>query len=560
MLEACDRYIKGVMSGEVVACSFVKKAVQRHVADLEKKDWPYVFDVGMAKLAVGFFKLLRHTKGEHGGKHFGLLDSQVFILSVLFGWRRKADNKRRFRKAYIEMARKNGKSELAAGILLYLLIMDSEQVGENYSAATTRDQARIVFKSAKIMAEYLRKDHEGMARDIQILAHSIVYRPTGGHIQALSAEADTLDGLNPHGAVVDEYHEHKTNDVLGVIQTGTGSRAQPLIVVITTAGFNQAGPCYTEERKVAVEVLEGTTFEETLFAIVFTIDEGDGWDDPEVWAKANPHLGVTPLVQYMESALKEAKNKGGRYITHFMTKNLNVWTDAPEVWIPDENWRTNDVKFDLESLEGRFCFGGLDLASVSDITSLCLLFPGAGPDGRNVFLWRNWLPSETVEKRSGRVNYGLWEQQEWLDTTPGNVTDYDYIRIVMREQMERFNIHTIFYDRYNSHDIIPRLLDDGLPMQPFGQGFLSMSTPSKEFERMVLSSECAFGGNPVARWSNGNVVLSRDASGNIKPDKGKSSEKIDPIVSAVMAVGAWLTHRGSRVGASYLFEDDLIMI
>lgn len=555
-----DRYIQGVMSGKTVVCSYVRKAVERHLSDLEKADGPYVFSMEQAERAVKFFRVLRHTKGEHGGKRFGLLDSQIFILAVLFGWRRKSDGKRRFRKAYIEMARKNGKSELAAGILLYLLIADGEQVGENYSAATTRDQARIVFKSAKIMAEYLRKDSENMARDLQILAHSIYYRPTGGHIQALSAEAGTLDGLNPHGAVVDEYHEHKTNDVLGVIQTGTGSRAQPLIVVITTAGFNQASPCYTEERKVAVEVLEGTTVEETLFSIVFTIDEGDEWDNPEVWVKSNPHLGVTPSVAYMEAALKEAQNKGGRYITHFLTKNLNVWTDAPEVWIPDEDWRRNDVEFDLDGLVGKECYGGLDLASVSDIASLCLLFPGAGPDGQHVFLWKNWLPSETVEKRSGRVNYALWAQGRFLETTPGNVTDYDYIRIAMRECAEAYQIKKVFYDRYNSHDIIPRLVDDGLPMEPLGQGFLSMSTPSKEFERMVLAGECAFGGDPVARWCNGNVVLSRDASGNIKPDKGKSSEKIDCIVAAIMAVGAYLNALSDRVGNSYLFEEDLIFV
>lgn len=561
MLEGYKRYIDGIKSGSIVACAYVRQAVERHLSDLGKDDdFPFYFSEDHAAKAVGFFRMLRHTKGEAAGKNFNLLDSQVFILAVLFGWRRRDNGKRRFRKAYIEVARKNGKSEIAAGVLLYCLLMDGEMVAENYSAATTRDQAKIVFKSAKIMAEYLRKDSKALAADIQILAHSIVYKPTGGHIQALSADAGTLDGLNPHGAVVDEYHEHKNNDVLGVIQTGTGSRSQPLIVVITTAGFNQASPCYTEERKVAVDVLAGRMVEDTLFAVVYTIDEGDEWDDPEVWIKSNPHMGVTPTLEYMEAALKEAKNKGGRYITQFLTKNLNVWTDAPEVWIPDESWRKNEVEFDVAALAGRTCYGGLDLASVSDITSLCLFFHDAGPDGRHVLLWRNWLPEETVKKRSGKVNYPLWVQQGWITTTEGESADYDFIRQDMVNFCSSFTVQSVHFDRWNSSDIIPRLVDEGLNMQPFGQGFGSMSTPSKYFEKLILDAKCATGKDPVARWANGNVVIDTNPAGDIKPNKSRASEKVDPIFSAIMAVAAWLIHINEREQKSYLFEEDIIII
>lgn len=561
MIDGLHRYIESVQSGTVPTCEQVQQSVARHLADLEKGDeFPFYFSEKHATAAVNFFRILKHTKGTYAGKPFYLQDSQVFILSVLFGWRRKSDNCRRFRKGYIEVARKNGKSELAAGILLYCLIMDEEMVGENYSAATTRDQAKIVFKSAKIMAQYLRKDSKQMARDIEILAHSILYKPTGGHIQALSADAGTLDGLNPQCAVIDEYHEHKNSDVLQVIQTGMGSRSQPLVVVITTAGFNQASPCYTEERKVATDVLAGRIEENTLFAIIYTVDDGDKWDDPDVWVKSNPHLGVTPTIDYMEAALKEAKNKGGRYITQFLTKNLNVWTDAPDVWIPDDNWRLNEIPFDVESLDGQMCYGGLDLASVSDLTSLCLFFPTAGPDGRHVLLWYNWLPEETVEKRSGKVNYPLWVDKGWISTTAGNAADYDQIRHDIVEAASKYQIHSVQYDRWNSTDLIPRLSDEGLDMQPFGQGYGSMSTPSKYFEKLILKGECTTGGNPVARWANGNVVIDTNPAGDIKPNKSKASEKIDPIVSAIMAVGGWLIHTNERGQSSYLFEDDSELI
>lgn len=557
MIDGVERYIEAVQSEKMPVCDLVKQSVSRHLADLEK-DGAYYFSEKHALASINFFRLLKHTKGTYAGKPFYLQDSQIFILAVLFGWRRKSDDRRRFRKAYIEVARKNGKSELAAGILLYCLICDGEMVAENYSAATTRDQAKIVFKSAKIMAEYLRKDSKAMARDIQIMAHSILYKPTGGHIQALSADAGTLDGLNPHGSIIDEYHEHKNSDVLSVIQTGTGSRAQPLTVIITTAGFNQASPCYTEERKVAVDVLAGRTVEDTLFAIIYTVDEKDEWDNPEVWIKSNPHLGITPTVDYMEAALKEAKNKGGRYITQFLTKNLNVWTDAPDVWIPDDNWKLNEIGYDAEILEGQLCYGGLDLASVSDITSFCLFFPGAGPDGRHVLRWFNWLPEDTVNKRSGKVNYPLWVDKGWISTTSGNVADYDQIKYDIVEAGQKYSIHSIQFDRWNSLDIVPRLIDEGLDMQPFGQGFGSMSTPSKYFEKMILSAECTTGGDPVARWANGNVVIDTNPAGDIKPNKTKASEKIDPIVSAIMAVGGWLIHTNSREQQSYLFEKETV--
>lgn len=557
MIDLYRQYIDDVTNGKIVVCDLIKRAVDRHLADIKSSD-KYFFSEAHASRALAFFSLLRHTKGAAAGKRFQMQPNQAFIIACLFGWLRKDNGKRRFRKAYIEVARKNGKSELAAGVLLYCMIVDGEKGSENYSAATTRDQAKIVFKSAKTMAEYLKKDSQNIAKSLKIWQHSITYEALDGTIQALSADASTLDGLNPHSAVIDEYHEHRNSNVLGVIQTGTGSREQPLVFVITTAGFNLASPCYTEERKVAIDVLNGHKKEDTLFTMIFTLDDGDQWDNPDVWIKANPNLGITPNIEYMEAALKEAKNKGGRYITQFLTKNLNVWTDAPEVWIPDDDWRKNDGKIDIESLKGRLCFGGLDLASVEDITSLCLFFPAESENERHVFLWYNWLPEDTVNRRSNKVNYPLWADQGHIRTTPGNVTDYEYILSEILDAKDMYQLHSVQIDRWNSLDVRVKLTEAGVQVDGFGQGFGSMSTPTKEFQRLILEGRCNTGADPVARWSVSNVVIDTSPAGDIKINKSKASEKVDPMTAAVMAVGGWLAWKSEEKPiTSYLLDDEV---
>ena len=561
-----QKYIDDVRTGKLLSCKHVKNAVSRHLADLDRGDeFPYYYDEHAADVAIDFIKMLRHTKGEWGGNPFSLLPSQHFILCVIFGWRRKSDDLRRFRKTYIEMARKNGKSELAAAILLYCLIMDGEEGAECYSAATTKDQAKIVFKAAKKMAQYLKKDSPQLNAAIENMTHSVMYKPTGGFCQAVASDADTLDGLNPHCVIIDEYHAHSARmekDVLGVMATGMGGRAQPLMIVITTAGFNQSSPCYTEERKVAVDVLAGDMEEDTLFAIIYTIDEEDEehWDDPAVWTKPNPHLGRTPRMDFMEAALKEAKNKGQRYITQFLTKNLNLWTDAPEVWISGDTWRQCMGDIDLETLKGRECMGGLDLASVSDLCSLCLFFPWAGPDDRHVVLWWSWVPEGTIPKRSGKVNYPLWVSDKWITATPGNSIEFAWIKKDILALAELYDIQLIHFDRHLSYDIIPQLVDEGLEMLPFGQGFVSMSTPSKYWEALLGDTKCLLGTNPVAKWANGNVVIDMNPAGDIKPNKDKSHEKIDHIVAAIMAVGGFLYVENERGQGTYLAEDDTELI
>jgi phage terminase large subunit-like protein len=559
MLEQYHRYIDAVLSGEVLTCKYVRLAVERQVRDLERQDDPdflYYFDEQKAGLTLATVKLLRHTSGEWMKKPFQLQDFQAFRFAVLFGWMRKDNHKRRFRRAYIEVARKQGKSEEAAAVGNIGLHFDGEGAPEIFSAATTRDQAKIVFNAGKAMSEYLARDSESLSKVIKSYAHSITNSDNKGSFRAVSADAGTLDGLRPHMFIIDEYHAHPRSDVLKVGETGMGSRAQPLSYIITTAGFNTAGPCF-RMRQVAIEILEGKKIDETFFTIIYTLDENDDWGNEAVWAKPNPNLGVSPSLEFLRSEYTKAVNEGGRAVVEFKTKNLNIWCDAPEVWITDESWRKNMGEVNDAELIGRRCFSGLDLAAVSDITSLCLLFPARDETEKHIFRWINWLPEMTVAKRSGRVNYALWVENGWLKTVPGDAMEYPWVIRDIDKVRRDYDLEMLFFDPWNKMAVIPQLVELALPLQEIRQGHGSMSSPSKEFERIINRGECNVGQDPVARWAMGNVVLRFDSNGNYMPDKNKSFEKIDPIVSAIMAVGAWQQDLATPKVTSYLFDEEV---
>lgn len=562
-MELFHKYIEQVTTGSVLTCDLVKKAVNRHLSDLKRQgtaDFPYFFSEYEATKVISFFSLLRHTKGKFGKMHFQLQPNQAFLLGCLFGWRKISDKSRRFTKAYVEVARKNGKSEMGAGIELYTLLCEGEEGAEVYSAATTRDQAQIVFEAAKKMAKMIMNDDPGfLGKHLACFAHSINFAYAGGFIKAVSADAGTLDGLNPHCGIIDEYHAHKTSDVLNIIKTGMGSRVQPLLFIITTAGLDKRSPCFVEERKIAIDVLSGTIDQENLFTIIYTLDEGDDWMDPAVWIKSNPNLGVTPNMDYMISAATEAQNYGGRYITQFLTKNLNVWVDAPKTWIGSDVWDKNGGKVSKEALKGRRCFGGLDLASVSDTASFELFFPAEKPGKKHIVLSYFFLPEAALIK-DNRRQFEEWGRQGHVIITPGNTTDYDYIETVVRECADLFLLVSVQIDRYNSSQLRVNLAkNEAVPVQPFGQGFLSMSTPSKEWEKMLRNEEVNHGDHPVLAWMNKNVAIDTDPAENIKPNKDKSGDKIDGIVAVIMAIGGWLTWladpKAHRPKGSYLLSE-----
>ena len=521
-----EEYADGVISGKIIAGELIKLACERYKKDqLQAFEKGFSLDRQAGERAIRFISSLKQTKGVYAGQPLTLQPWQQFLIFNIFAWK-KADGSRRYRKAYIEVARKNGKSTLAAGIGLCGLFVDKEPRAEVYSAATTKDQAKIVFEEAKEMVKNC-----SLKQRIAIFRNSLSYDSAGSYFKPLSADYDTLDGLNPHISIIDEYHAHPTSGVFDVLDSASGSRRNPLLFVITTAGFRRNYPCYAYRRN-AINVLRGITEDDSLFSLIYTLDEGDDWSDPKVWIKANPNLNISLSEDYIQQQVKDAQNRPEAQV-NVMTKNLNLWVDSAATWILDRKWMENVSEVNLEHCR---CWGGLDLSNVSDITALVLAF---AEEGRTQLLPFFWIPEDTVMEKMEKenVDYQKWINEGYVRKTPGNVVDYSFIKQDIMDLASKYDIQSIAYDRWNSSQTVIDLQNEGLTMHPFGQGYASMSTPTKTFEAGVLSHQITHDGNPVLRWMLSNVALARDPSGNIKPDKSKSSQKIDGISAAIMALG-----------------------
>lgn len=496
----------------------------------------FYYDEAAADKAVDFFaKFCRHVKGPMAGKPF-VLDKwqEKDIVRPLFGWKRKSDNTRRYRRAYIEIPRKSGKSTLVAGLGAYLLTADGELGAEVYSAAADRDQAAIVFDVAKQMVEA----SPALAKRVQPFRRSMVVNATGSSYKVLSADAPTKHGLNASAILFDELHTQPNRELWDVLTTSTGARTQPLVIAITTAGYDKHSICW-EQHDYAVKVRDGIIPDDSLLVVIYAADEKDNWRDPKVWAKANPGLGKSITLEYLQNEAKRAQEVPA-YQNTFRRLHLNQWTEQNTRWIDMAVWERNEGEpYSVESLEGRECYGGLDLASTTDICALPLLFPPVSEGERWKILWHFWVPEDGIEKRArnDRVPYDVWAKQGLITATPGNITDYEALRRDFTALRQRFNIKETAYDRWNATQLVTQLTDDGAVMVPFGQGFASMSAPTKELLSLLLGSQMAHGGNPVATWMASNVSTRQDAAGNIKPDKEKSTERIDGIVALIMALG-----------------------
>lgn len=489
------------------------------------------FDEQAASVAVAFFeKLLRHTKGEWAGQPFRLGAWQRDdIIRPLFGWKR-ADGTRKYRRAYIEIPRKNGKSTISAGIALALLMIDNEPGVEVYSAAADRQQAAIVFDAASTMVQEspaLARFAEPYRREIRVPKLNGVYR-------VLSADAPTKHGLNAHGVIFDELHAQPNRELWDVLATSMGARRQPMLVMITTAGYDRESICW-EMHDYARQVLAGAVDDPSFFSYIAAADDDDDWTDPAVWAKANPGLGETVKLDYLESECERAKNVPA-YQNTFRRLHLNQWTSQESRWLDMMAWDKCSV--DLPELANRPCFGGLDLASTTDIAAFVLCFPPLGDDDLYWLLPFFWVPEENMVERArrDRVPYDAWVRDGLVNATPGNVIDYSYIRATVNQLGQAYQIREIAFDRWGAELLRQQLEEDGFEMIQFGQGYASMSAPTKEMLRMVLAQGISHGGNPVLRWMADNVVVKQDPAGNVKPDKSKSREKIDGIVAAVMAL------------------------
>jgi len=529
------KYINDVTSGRIVTGKYARLRVERHLKDLDNAyGRGFYFDEKEAMKVLRFFDFTKHAKGRNfAGQRFVLSPWQAFDIYCIYGWKAEGGH-RRFRYAYTDVARKNGKTTFAAAQGLYLMMMDQEPGAEIYAVATKREQARICLDDTRNIV----KQSEDLKKYAQVFQHSVTCEMMGSSIKALSSDHNTLDGLNPHGVILDEFHAHRDDMVFGVMKSAMGARTNPLMLILTTAGFNRNVPCY-RYRDVAMKVLDGTLQQDDLYASIHTLDEDDDWNDERVWVKANPNLNVSVTKSFLKAAHQEAKNNPDQ-LYNFLTKNLNIWTDSAEVWIEKDKWDACNQNFDVD-LEGVECYGGLDLASVRDTTSLALRFQL--PDGKRIYKLFFWMPEMNVEERvkNKGINYDRWIREGYIRTTPGNVTDYNHIKADILALREEYKIKSIGYDRWNSSQLVIDLADEGVEMSPIGQGYASMSTPTKEFEKEVLKKQMDHQGNPVLTWHISNVAIQRDPAGNVKISKDKSSEKVDGAVACVMSLGEYLT-------------------
>jgi phage terminase large subunit-like protein len=593
-------YANEVLSGSIIAGKLVKLAVKRFLRDLKfGAERGLRFDRQAAQHAVDFFGCLRHSKGEwgrDGGQPFILSPWQTFILANLFGWKRP-DGTRRFREVYVEVARKNGKSTFLAGIGLYLLVGDDEPGAEIYSAATKKDQAKIVYEEAERMRKkspFLLKSVANPRGNMNVLATSSKFEP-------LSSDDNTLDGLNSHGLLIDELHAHTDRKLYDVLIESTAARQQPVTFEITTAGYNRQGICFAQRTRGEnilvgnVEASKGDDF----FVFIACMDEKDSkgnppdWTDEHNWYMANPNLGVSVKLDYLRSACNKAK-QDPTALNSFLRKHLCVWTSQDVRWMPPDKWAAcnsagplvspRDLRVKaLERLIGRSCYGGLDLSSKIDLSAFVLVFP---PTERKVeqrqkpqtaqdrFMRKPvefdevvlqeadpywtivpffFVPADNVQDRvtKDRVQYDVWVREGFIQTTKGNAIDQQQIRAVINAARAKFQIEEIGFDSWNATQLSNDLKEDGLTLVEVRQGYKTMSEPMKELMALVLQKKVEHLGNPVLAWNAGNVSAEMDPTGNVKPDKEHSKEKIDGIVATIMALHRVVQNPSASQGSVY---------
>lgn len=530
-----QEYAEKVTSGQIAACKWVQLACARQLRDLQRTGWDYSFHVERAAHVCRFIELLPHVKGEWARKRgtIELQPWQIFILTTVFGWVDQ-QGRRRFKKCYTEIPRKNAKSTLSSGVGLYLLTADDESGAEVYSAATTRDQAKIVWGDAHQMA--MRCAPFRMRFGVETGAHAIFVPSEHCSFKPLSRDqGGNLDGLNVHGAIVDEFHGHKERALWDVLVTATGARSQPLIWAITTAGFDRSGICY-EERGYITKILDGVHDDQEYFGIIYTIDDDDDWADPASWRKANPNWGVSVLPGAIEREARKAIQVASA-TNNFLTKHLNVWVNADTAWMDMRAWEASaDRTLALEEFEGFECRLGLDLASKVDIASKVRLFER---DGIFYVFASHYLPDRAVEQ-SRNSQYSGWDRDGWLTVTEGEVTDYDVIEDEILEDCRRFDVVECDFDPFQATQLSGHMLNEGVPMVEMRPTVLNFSEPMKQLEALVISGRLRHNGDPVLTWMISNVVCHRDAKDNIYPRKEREENKIDGVVALIMALAGAL--------------------
>ena len=507
------------------------------------------YDKAKADRAVKFIENLCHTKGKWCGKRFWLLPWQEQLIRDIFGIV-KADGNRQFRTAFVEICKKVGKSELAAAIALYLLYADNEPSAEVYGAAADRQQASIVFDVARQMVEMspaLLKRSKIMGATKRIVNYG-----NAGYYQVLSAEVGGKHGFSVSGLVFDEIHTQPNRQLYDVLTKGSSdARQNPLHFIITTAGTDRHSIAYELHTK-AVDILEGRRVDPTFYPVVYGLKDDEDWEDEANWYKVNRSLGYTVDIERLRDAYREAKQNPADEVT-FRWLRMNQWVSSTTAWIPDQIYQRGNEEIDLKALEGRDCYGGLDLSSTGDITAFVLMFPPRNEEEKYIILPFFWVPEETIPQRvkANSVPYDVWERQGHLLATEGNVIHYDFIEKFIEELGEKYHILEIAFDRWGATQMVQDLEGMGFTVVPFGQGYSSMSAPTKEFYKILMEGRMIHGGHPVLRWMAGNVVIDTDPAGNIKVTKARSKEKIDGIVAAIMALDRCIRNQVQPQGSVY---------
>ena len=536
-----EAYVTGIMDGSRPSCRYIRLACQRWLDDLKRAD--LYFDSAVYLKICRFSRQFKHYKGPLAGQFFEPEDWQLFVFANIIGLKRSESGRRKYRLGDLYLPRKNGKTFLSAIFALWFLMMDGEAGAEVYMAALDQEQAKLCYDAAITLG---RGSIFGKLLKIYNSRLKTECPQVNGVMKPLSKDTQNKDGLNIHAAICDERHAWPSTEMLDVIKTGMGAGPQPVIVSSSTAGVDVSNPYFSDVEAYKSEMTGSMPLEDDHFFMLYCPDEEDRWEDEETWIKTNPNLGVSLSWDYMRSTFNEAQVRGGSYIVSFQTKNLNLWVDAPKVWLPDEDIALCNRPFDEGDLAGEECYVGIDLASKNDICATALFFPK--------YMYVKFLfvlPEGKISERSDRVDYRKWMEEGWIVSCPGRVLDEGWYIATLFDHLRRYEVRCIAYDPWGMWDLKHQFSRYEDELMEYAQDIRHMSVPTKRLESEVLKHRMNFGGNPVIRWMMRNVVVYIDPNANVKLDKAKSRNKIDGVVALVDAIGGWLTRTNGRGGDMY---------
>lgn len=524
------QYPADVLSGKVVAGEHIRLACERFFSLME--DDRYEFRPECVDNVIRLFLHLKHFKGRHSGSPFTLEPWQAWIVASIYGFYNLSDGSRLTQTVYIEVARKNGKTALAAGIGLNALFNDGEDGAEVYFAANSKDQVKI---SAWPLCSNFAKTFDPKEKYLKVFRDTINFDKKLSWLKVLAADSTKLDGPNPSTFILDEYHAAKTNGLKAVLESGQGTRENPLEIIITTAGFDKLGPCY-ELRTTGTEILNGLKEDDSFFIAIYSLDKDDDWKDEKVWIKSNPNMDVTVKSSYLRKEVRKAMNTPSDEV-NVKTKNLNLWCDSADVWIPDDYILSCSSPIDFDTFTDRDdCYAGIDLSATSDLACVSFMFP------KEKFYFKTlyYLPEEALLTKKNKEQYSEWVRNGYLKLTPGNVVDYDYILDDLLRMDKRFYLTKVGYDSWNATQFVINATDEGLAMEPVSQSIGNFNRPTKEMERIILSGNAVIDNNPITRFCFKNVVMKIDSNGNTKPSKEYKDKKIDGVIAMIEALGVYL--------------------